>query len=62
LLRICTGLAIQRGRLGLAYDSETATLIGETTTAHQAGDGEPPALWEIFEQIEQDAESPVEAA
>jgi transcriptional regulator with XRE-family HTH domain len=59
LLRICTGLAIQRGRLGLAYDPETAALIGEpTTTAYRAGgDGEPPPLWEIFEQIERDAES-----
>jgi transcriptional regulator with XRE-family HTH domain len=58
LLRICTGLNVQRGRLGLAYDSETASLIGEpTATAYRAGgDTEPRALWEIFEQIERDAE------
>jgi transcriptional regulator with XRE-family HTH domain len=58
LLRICTGLNVQRGRLGLAYDTETAALIGDPATAAQptGRDGEPPALWEIFEQIERNAD------
>jgi transcriptional regulator with XRE-family HTH domain len=57
LLRICTGLGIQRGRLGLAYDSVTAALIGEpTAAADPASDGgEQPALWEIYEGIERQA-------
>lgn len=53
LLRIADGLSVPRGRMGLAYDEGTATLlktigVAVVETGEERGD---PPLWKIYEWL-----------